>query len=62
MIEKKDFFTLSKQLIEMHYDPKYKNSNNYTEKSKIQNFESFLRIIFLCLHEIEKGFLILKRQ
>ena len=20
----------------MHYDPKYKNSNNYTEKSKIQ--------------------------
>ena len=36
LIEKKDFFTLSKQLIEMHYDPKYKNSNNYTEKSKIQ--------------------------
>ena len=39
LIEKKDFFTLSKELIEIHYDPKYKNSNNYNEKSKIQKID-----------------------
>ena len=36
LIEKKDFFTLSKELIEIHYDPKYKNSENYKETSKIK--------------------------
>ena len=25
LIEKRDFFTLAKGLIEIHYDPKYKN-------------------------------------
>ena len=36
LIEKRDFFTLAKDLIKIHYDPKYKNSTNYKETSKIQ--------------------------